>query len=104
MKNRKLHIIIVGAGASGLMAAISAAQAGAHVTLLEQKEKTGKKILATGNGHCNFTNDRMYVSCYHGNEFGFQYTAERIPQFFIKLFHKSAADLHDFGIFMCFSL
>lgn len=69
VKNRKLHIIIVGAGASGLMAAISAAQAGAHVTLLEQKEKTGKKILATGNGHCNFTNDRMYVSCYHGNEF-----------------------------------
>ncbi|MGN0293729.1 MAG: aminoacetone oxidase family FAD-binding enzyme [Lachnospiraceae bacterium] len=69
MKNRKLHIIIAGAGASGLTAAISAAQAGARVTLLEQKEKTGKKLLATGNGHCNFSNDRMDVSCYHGNEF-----------------------------------
>lgn len=69
VSNQKLHIIIVGAGASGLIAAISAAQAGARVTVLEQKEKAGKKILATGNGHCNFTNRRMDAACYHENEF-----------------------------------
>lgn len=78
--------MIAGAGASGLMAAISAAEAGAHVTLLEQKEKTGKKILATGNGHCNFTNDRMDVSCYHGNEFAMQvierFNVEKTLDFF----------------------
>lgn len=69
VSNQKLHIIIVGAGASGLAAAISAAQSGARVTVLEQKEKAGKKILATGNGHCNFTNRRMDAACYHDNEF-----------------------------------
>ncbi len=66
---KSLHIVIVGAGASGLMAAVCAALAGARVTVLEQKEKAGKKILATGNGHCNFTNDKMNASCYHDSEF-----------------------------------
>lgn len=65
---KTLHIIIVGAGASGLMAAIQAASLGARVTVLEKKEKPGKKILATGNGRCNFTNAFMDSSCYHGNE------------------------------------
>lgn len=49
-------VIIVGAGASGLMAAIAAANEGALVTVLEGMEKPGKKILATGNGRCNLTN------------------------------------------------
>lgn len=49
-------VIIVGAGASGLMAAIAAADEGALVTVLEGMEKPGKKILATGNGRCNLTN------------------------------------------------
>ena len=48
---------MVGGGASGLAAAIEAARGGCAVTLLEQKERTGKKILATGNGRCNLTND-----------------------------------------------
>ena len=49
-------VIVVGGGASGLAAAIEAARGGCAVTLLEQKERTGKKILATGNGRCNLTN------------------------------------------------
>lgn len=65
----KLHIVVVGAGASGLVAGICAARHGAQVTVVEQKEKAGKKVLATGNGHCNFTNRKMDVSCYHGNGF-----------------------------------
>ena len=51
MKNRTVGII--GGGASGLMAAISAARAGAQVTLIEHMDRVGKKILSTGNGRCN---------------------------------------------------
>ena len=51
-----MKIGIIGAGASGMMAAITAAKLGAEVTLIEKKDRVGKKILATGNGKCNFTN------------------------------------------------
>lgn len=50
------NIIIVGAGASGIMAAIEAAKEGAAVTVLEQNGKPLKKLLLTGNGRCNLTN------------------------------------------------
>lgn len=50
-------ILIIGGGASGMMAAIQAAQAGASVHLFEQNEKLGKKLFITGKGRCNFTND-----------------------------------------------
>ena len=52
----KKRVVIIGGGASGLMASIAAAENGAAVTILEQNEKPGKKICATGNGKCNFTN------------------------------------------------
>ena len=48
--------MIIGGGASGIMAAISAARNGADVTLLEHKDRIGKKILMTGNGKCNLSN------------------------------------------------
>lgn len=51
------EILIIGAGAAGLMAAIHAADAGAKVTVLEHNEKAGKKIYITGKGRCNVTND-----------------------------------------------
>lgn len=54
-----MKIGIIGAGASGLIAAITAAKEGADVTLIEKKDRIGKKILATGNGKCNFTNSSM---------------------------------------------
>lgn len=50
-------VIIVGGGAAGMMAAISAADSGAEVTLYEKNEKLGKKIYITGKGRCNVTND-----------------------------------------------
>ena len=53
---KKRQVVITGAGASGMMAAIMAARNGAAVTVLEQNEKPGKKICATGNGKCNFSN------------------------------------------------
>lgn len=49
-------IIVIGAGAAGMMAAIAAAEQGSSVLLLERNEKTGKKLYLTGKGRCNVTN------------------------------------------------
>ena len=49
-------IIVIGAGAAGMMAGIAAARAGASVTIVEKNEKAGKKIYITGKGRCNVTN------------------------------------------------
>ncbi len=49
-------VIVIGGGASGMMAALSAKQHQKDVIILERNQKLGKKILATGNGRCNFTN------------------------------------------------
>ena len=51
------HVLVIGGGASGMMAALFAARAGASVTLLEHNEKLGKKVYITGKGRCNLTND-----------------------------------------------
>lgn len=50
------QVIVIGGGAAGMMAAVAAAENGAAVSLLEQNEKTGKKIFITGKGRCNLTN------------------------------------------------
>lgn len=50
------QVLVIGAGAAGMLAAITAAGNGASVTLLEKNEKTGKKIYITGKGRCNVTN------------------------------------------------
>ena len=51
------HIIVVGGGAAGMMAAISAARYGVRVTLFEKNDRLGKKLRITGKGRCNVTND-----------------------------------------------
>ncbi len=55
MKPRR-RVLIVGGGPAGLLAAISAAQSGARVTILERGPKTGRKLRLTGKGRCNITN------------------------------------------------
>ena len=50
-------VIIIGGGASGLFAAISAAENGAEVTIIEKNDRCGKKLRITGKGRCNVTND-----------------------------------------------
>lgn len=54
--DNKVKIAVIGGGASGMTAAITAARYGAEVTLFEKEERVGKKILATGNGKCNLGN------------------------------------------------
>ncbi len=61
-------IAIVGGGASGMMAAILAQSKGSEVTLLERNDRVGKKLLATGNGRCNYTNENIDLSFFHGED------------------------------------
>lgn len=58
-------IIVIGAGASGMMAAITAAELNKKVLLLEAGEKPGRKLLATGNGRCNFTHKNISGNDYY---------------------------------------
>ena len=67
--------IIIGGGAAGLMAAITAAENGAGVTILEHMPRVGKKILSTGNGKCNLTNLDMRPDCYRCGTADFPMTA-----------------------------
>ena len=67
MSNKsKVKIGVIGGGAAGMMAAITAASEGAVVTLLEGGERVGKKILATGNGKCNLGNLNLSTEDYNG--------------------------------------
>lgn len=63
---KKRRVAIIGGGASGMMAAIFAAKNGAEVTIYEKNDRVGKKILATGNGKCNFSNLVLDDTCYRG--------------------------------------
>jgi len=63
----KKKIIIVGGGAAGMMAALCAKRNGGDVLILERNERVGKKLLATGNGRCNYTNKNLTINNYHGN-------------------------------------
>lgn len=54
-----MKVVIVGAGASGLMAALRSAEKGYETIVIEHEKKAGKKLLATGNGRCNLTNESL---------------------------------------------
>ncbi len=62
-------LAIIGAGASGLCAAIEAKSANPNIeiTVFERMQKSGKKLLATGNGRCNFTNSDLSLKHFYGN-------------------------------------
>ncbi len=87
----KNRIAVVGGGAAGLAAAITAAGSGACVTVLERGERVGRKLLSTGNGRCNFTHanvsaDRYFSDCRETVEYIIgQYPTERILAFMEKI-------------------
>lgn len=64
-------IAIIGGGAAGMMAAVQAAEAGACADLYERNDRVGKKLLATGNGRCNFSNRDMNRDAYYGSAVSF---------------------------------
>lgn len=86
----QMKIAVIGGGAAGMMAAITAAKKGADVTVLEATNRIGNKILLTGNGKCNFSNLFLDESCYYCKDnaylqgiFG-QCSSEDILEFFEK--------------------
>lgn len=61
-----MRAAVIGAGASGMTAALTAARLGHKVTLYERQARVGRKLMATGNGRCNLTNTGAGPSNYHG--------------------------------------
>lgn len=84
-------VVVIGGGASGMMAALTAAAQDVHVILLERQARVGRKLLATGNGRCNLTNINANESNYHGENDGFaapvlaRFTPEDTLRFFRSL-------------------
>ena len=68
MEDTVYDVIIVGAGASGLLCARECARGGLKTLVLEIEQLPGRKILASGNGRCNLTNTRVAPAFYHGDE------------------------------------
>ncbi len=63
-----MKVGIIGGGAAGMAAAVTAAKCGADVVILEKNERVGKKLLATGNGKCNLSNLALSPDCYHSED------------------------------------
>lgn len=87
-------VTVIGGGAAGLMAAISAARYGAHVIILEHMDRVGKKILSTGNGKCNYTNALQGISYYRGEDPAFV-----LPVFEQFGFKETVAFFKELGIY-----
>jgi len=84
-------MIIIGAGAAGLCAAIVSARVGQRVVLLEQNNKIGKKILVSGNGKCNIDNKYININRFHSQDPSFieevleGYGFEAVEKFFTSI-------------------
>lgn len=98
-------VIVVGGGASGLMCAITAAQRGRNVLVLDSSNKVGKKILMSGGGRCNFTNLNIEPDCFlSGNPHFCKSALSRYTQWdFIALVEKHgiAYEERDHGQLFC---
>ena len=57
LSEQNRSIVVIGGGAAGMLAALTAARLGAEVTLLERNQKVGRKLYITGKGRCNLTNN-----------------------------------------------
>lgn len=96
-KRDDFDLIVIGAGAAGLMAALTAAQRGKRVLVLEHNQEAGRKILISGGGRCNFTNLEADASRYFSANPSFAISALRRypPQKFIALVEKHGIPYHE---------
>jgi predicted Rossmann fold flavoprotein len=95
--NSQFDVIILGAGAAGLMCAIEAGNRGRRVVVLERAERLGKKILISGGGRCNFTNlhcrPENFISA--NPHFAKSALARYTPANFIALVEKHGIAYHE---------
>src|SRR5712672_2004710 len=93
----QFDVIILGAGAAGLMCAIEAGKRGRRVAVLERAERIGKKILISGGGRCNFTNlhcrPENFISA--NSHFAKSALARYTPADFIALVEKHGIAYHE---------
>lgn len=76
-----MKVIVIGGGASGITAAISAKDCGCDVSIIERNDRIGKKILITGNGRCNITNENINETRYHSQNNGFfKYALDKLDK------------------------
>lgn len=94
---KETDVIIIGAGAAGLMCAIEAGKRNRRVAILDHANKVGKKILMSGGGRCNFTNYYIDPSKYHSNNPHFcKSSLSRYTQWdFIELVEKHKIPYHE---------
>lgn len=94
---REKDVVIIGAGAAGLMCAISAGARGRRVALLDHAEKIGKKILISGGGRCNFTNTSVDSDNFHSHNAHFAKSAlSRYTQWdFIAMVERHGIAYHE---------
>jgi predicted Rossmann fold flavoprotein len=94
---QSFDVVILGAGAAGLMCAIEAGKRGRRVAVLERAEKPGKKILISGGGRCNFTNlhcgPENFISA--NPHFAKSALARYTPADFIELVRKHRIPYHE---------
>src|SRR5712672_1382257 len=94
---QSFDVIILGAGAAGLMCAIEAGRRGRQVAVLEKAERVGKKILISGGGRCNFTNlhsqPENFISA--NPHFAKSALARYTPADFIALVEKHGIAYHE---------
>jgi predicted Rossmann fold flavoprotein len=95
--NQRYDVIVLGAGAAGLMCAIEAGKRGRHVLVLERADRIGKKILISGGGRCNFTN--LHGSpenfCSANRHFAKSALARYTPGDFVRLVEKHGIPYHE---------
>ena len=93
----KYEVVIIGAGAAGLMCALTAGQRGRKVLLLDHADRVGEKILISGGGRCNFTN--LYIKSEHylsRNPHFCKSALSRFSQYdFISLVEKHGVSYHE---------
>ena len=93
----KVDVLVIGAGAAGLMCAITAGQRGRSVLVVDHANKVGKKILMSGGGRCNFTNMGVTPGCYlsANPHFAKSALARYTPWDFIALVEKHRIAYHE---------
>jgi predicted Rossmann fold flavoprotein len=95
--DQKYDVIILGAGAAGLMCALEAGKRGRRVLLLERADRIGKKILISGGGRCNFTNlhtgPENFLSA--NRHFAKSALARYTPADFVRLVEKHGIPYHE---------
>ena len=82
--------VVIGGGAAGFMAAVTAKENGLDIIIMERKDRALKKVLSTGNGRCNYTNINADISNYYGEDRNFAYSALKIfsPKNAVDFFEK----------------